>query len=207
MKKEIDNFEQINRMLIFETNDDYYHLQILKRHKDNPGKMSSNNVLLATYSLKSDGQLMKMKEDIVAICKATNSRAYINLNKKSFKRASLEMLKDLATIISTEQYESQKLFNRATGKTNSATNEKKWILDIDDKDWLKANMEELSLTLERIDPKGDKIIDVIETKAGHHVITSPFNLHLFNIVKEHKDESWGFDIHKNNPTILYVPKS
>jgi hypothetical protein len=41
----------------------------------------------------------------------------------------------------------------------------------------------------------------VPTKNGIHLITNPFNLNAFK---------FGFpniDVHKNNPTILYIPKS
>lgn len=46
-----------------------------------------------------------------------------------------------------------------------------------------------------------KIYDYIPTKNGYHIITKPFNL------KQFKDKYPDIDVHKNNPTILYIPKS
>jgi len=46
-----------------------------------------------------------------------------------------------------------------------------------------------------------KIYTQIPTKNGYHIITKPFNL------KQFKDKYPDIDVHKNNPTILYIPKS
>ena len=46
-----------------------------------------------------------------------------------------------------------------------------------------------------------KIYAYIPTKNGYHIITKPFNL------KQFKDKYPDIDVHKNNPTILYIPKS
>ena len=170
----IDNFDQLNSLLTFNSSDDYYHLQILKRKKENP-EMKSNNILITTHFIKSATQLNTMKKDLIPICDATNARAYLNLNTKSFKRSSLEMLKDLAINISTEQYEGHRLFNRASGKTNSPTNKKKWLLDIDDHNWIDNNSNELYSLLGSCEPIGDKVIDIVDTKNGKHIICTPFN--------------------------------
>lgn len=40
----VDNFEQIGNLLSFDSNDEFYFLQILQRKKDNPsGYLGSNN--------------------------------------------------------------------------------------------------------------------------------------------------------------------
>lgn len=46
-----------------------------------------------------------------------------------------------------------------------------------------------------------KIYAYIPTKNGYHIITKPFNL------KQFKDKYPDIDVHKNNPTILYIPNS
>lgn len=45
---------------------------------------------------------------------------------------------------------------------------------------------------------GYKILDILETKNGFHIITNPFNLKLF------KDIFPEIDVHKSSPTILYI---
>ena len=45
------------------------------------------------------------------------------------------------------------------------------------------------------------MIAYIPTKNGYHIITKPFNL------KQFKDKYSDIDVHKNNPTILYIPKN
>ena len=43
-----------------------------------------------------------------------------------------------------------------------------------------------------------KYITNIPTKSGWHIITTPFNLQQF------KEKYPDIDVHKNNPTILYI---
>ena len=44
-----------------------------------------------------------------------------------------------------------------------------------------------------------KIKAIIPTKNGFHVITSPFELNTF------KEKYPSIEVHKDNPTIIYVP--
>ena len=70
-------------------------------------------------------------------------------------------------------------------------------MDIDTKD-----MRFVSIVADEINtlqPSGDKIVATIPTRSGYHLITTPFRLDTFNV--NHPD----IDVHKNNPTILYIP--
>ena len=51
--------------------------------------------------------------------------------------------------------------------------------------------------LKKLQPISNKVKAVIPTLNGSHLITSPFNTEEFMI------DYPNFDIHKNNPTILY----
>jgi len=48
----VNNFKQIKELLEFESEDDFYHLQILKRKKEYP-ELGSNSATIKTYYLKS----------------------------------------------------------------------------------------------------------------------------------------------------------
>jgi len=52
--------------------------------------------------------------------------------------------------------------------------------------------------LKFIEPLGNKILAIIETKNGYHLITKPFNSQTFG------EKYPEIEIHRNNPTILYV---
>ena len=96
----------------------------------------------------------------------------------------------------------------------SNENEKKWIIDIDfPKPYVLATslidimkplqiLEEIKMILEKCMPLGvSKIITVIPSKNGVHLITKPFNIHDFKIF----GPDIIVDIHKDNPTNLYIP--
>jgi hypothetical protein len=84
---EVDNFEAVSKILTFNSDDDVYFIQIVKRHKDNMGQYFAKNAAdyLTYYLIRSVGELNNKKEEIKTICAKTNSRAYIYLNPRSSK--------------------------------------------------------------------------------------------------------------------------
>lgn len=84
---EIDNFDIVSKAMKFNSDDDVYFAQIVKRRKDNMDQYFANNAAdyLTYYLFKSVEELNSKKEEIKAICTKTNSRAYIYLNSRSSK--------------------------------------------------------------------------------------------------------------------------
>lgn len=222
----VDNFELIKSLLKFENPGDCYYVQLLRRQSDDPkingvpdpkyhGNMHSRSI--KDYFVCSTDYLDAKKDEIISLCKEHNVRAYIRLNKRTYKNIALAMLKHI-----TEQLCSGETFSSpfhmvasAAGKANSAGSEKTWIVDID-KEFLPYE-DEIRKLIEECEPLDKtKILATIPTKSGKHIITYPFNKQTLmqKWMIHHPDplyhESTGekvsmFDIHKDNPTILYVP--
>ena len=190
----VDNIEKIKNLLTFESADDFYHLQILKRKKENP-ELGSNSYVVKTYYIKSLESLDFYYEEIKLLCGFHNARACINLNKRSFKKTSLHTLKKITDQILNEDYKSTRnAYNSVCGAVSNAGKDgKRWIIDIDIKG--DEGLDETD-RLERLLPDGCAVA-LLETKNGWHLITKPFNLQEYRNEVEH-------DIHKNNPTILYI---
>lgn len=208
----IDNFEQIKSLLSFESNDWFYHLQILKRKKDceEHDKGRNNNArCIKTYYINSVEYLELRKEEIIKLCEMFNARAYINLNAKSLEKAAFELNYHLADRLKFKQFEHlSRAYNTVIGGKEVNVGKKKWIIDIDTKDWqiiidtiheinkCQSNIYDFKLNF------GNNIIDVIPTINGWHIITIPFNLKQIEPFMSLNP----FDIQKNNPTILYFNK-
>ncbi len=73
----INNIHAIISLLKFDSSDDFYFLQIIKRKKENPD-IGSNSIVVKTYYIRSQEQLENMMPEIVAICNFHNARG-INL--------------------------------------------------------------------------------------------------------------------------------
>ena len=99
-----------------------------------------------------------------------------------------------------------KSYDRACGLLNNEKT-KRWIIDIDENDviWL----EQVINAIQPCEPLGNKILTQIPSKSGIHLITSPFNVQQFKEnftteLKEYKMEYREIEIHKDNPTNLFL---
>ena len=87
------------------------------------------------------------------------------------------------------------------------TLEKRWVIDIDgisiDGFAHEPFYQEMRRYISELQNETGKEIEMnfIPTKVGFHIIASPFNLQKF---KERYPE---VDVHKKNPTLLYLPNS
>lgn len=193
----VNNFKQITQFLKFDSEDDFYHLQILKRKKENP-EIGSNSYVIRTYCIRSKEHLVEKMDEIINLCIYNNARAYINLNRRSFERIAFHTLKKISDIIMNKDYKSvRNAFESVCGEYGSGK-DKYWIIDVDTPGI--DGITEINSIIYDINsnckPDGDKDKMVVETKNGYHLIVSAFNLSQSKIVGK-------YDIHKNNPTILF----
>lgn len=192
----VDNFDLIASHLIFESADDFYFLQLIQRKKEN-ANLGSTNRVIKSYFIKSVEQLHLHEEEIKAICKATNSRAYINLNRRSFRRTGLATLKNITDHVMNEDYEHiHRAYTTVCGQYKYESNPT-FIIDIDEELGRKHN-DMIRFIEQECEPIGNKFVTIVPTKNGSHVIMKAFNISKF------KEKYPDIDIHKNNPTILYT---
>lgn len=190
----IDNFEQIQGLMSFDTEDEFYFVQILKRKKENP-ELGSNSYLVNTYFITGLEQLKRLKGEIILLAAFHNARVYIHLTKRSFEQTAFQMIIKVVNQTMEKDFKFVKnAFNSVCG--TYAKGAKNWVVDIDEKGRL---TNEVLRTIDKCQPEGDKLIAIIETRNGFHLITKPFNRNEFSQV--HPD----VDIQTNNPTILYIP--
>ena len=190
----IDNFEQIKSYLDFESSDVFYYVQIIKRKKENP-VLKVNNYMIKSYTIKSIDYLDLKKEEIITLCKLHNARAYINLNKRSFEKCAYHSMKKLTDVILAKSFVSAKKVFDSVASSHSRDKEKKWLIDVDDMDFPSP------LMMAHIDhnckPYGNKIVGVIRTVNGCHLITKPFNIVQF------REKYPDVEVKKNSPTLLF----
>lgn len=193
----VNNFKQISDLLNFRSDDDFYFLQLIQRKKEHE-ELGSNNRVINTYFIRSKDHLLSLEEEIKAICDVTKSRAYINLNRRSFRRISLATLKNITDHILNEDYDHiYRAYTTVCGQykhENSPT----FIIDIDEELGRKHN-DMIRFIESECEPIGPKYVTIIPTKNGSHIIMRAFNLQKF------REKYPDVDVHKNNPTILYCP--
>lgn len=199
-----NNFDKIKEILKFDSGDDFYHLQIIKRKKENP-EIGSNSYVVKTYYIQSHQYLEDKMPEIMNLCDFNNARAYINLNVRSFERMAFHAMKKLTDIIMNKDFKSaRKVYESVCGEFGTGRY-KTWIIDIDFNDDIvdenSPKIKDIENFISNLQSQTDhrKIMEKLKTKNGIHLIVSPFNISEFS--KKFPD----IDIHKNNPTILYIP--
>lgn len=201
---EINNFGTLGRYLFDVrkplTDDQFYFLQILVRGKDG-NKVNSNNKnrLVKYYAIKSKDQFFKLQDEIKAICKATNARAYIHTTRRSFKGVANKALENTVhSFVSNEWIGIMRAYSSAAGQTY-VSSDKQFVVDLDG--FTEEQVNKVILFINSLRGKQDeygKIVQqTIQTLNGYHLITNAFDTSVFK--KFYKD----IDIHKNNPTLLY----
>jgi hypothetical protein len=141
---------------------------------------------------------MEKFAEIQSLCKFHNARAYIELNRRSFKKTAFIMLQKITNVLTNETYRSLKsAFDSACGE-HTIEEDKKWVIDVDVK-----NEEVLENIIEHIEGCESEyinsVIGTIPTLNGWHIITYKFNhkqLEPYQCVQQ-------FDVHRHGLTLLY----
>lgn len=203
----INNFNLIYPLLNFTSDDDFYFVQILQRKKDNPGNINGSNNssrLIKAYYIRSVDQLKKLEDEIIFFSNYFNARVGINLNKRSFYKTAFNTLKKISEQMHNKDFMNVKrAYNTACGIHNS--DDRIWLLDIDNDFISPLMLTFIEYHCEPINREPDlfnfksKILATIPSKSGFHLITTPFDTREF--VKKYPE----IEIHKNNPTNLYIP--
>ena len=199
-----DNWDQIADLLEWDSEDEFYFLQIIRRKKDLPEELKGSNNsarLIKSYYIKNIEHYHAVKDEAVKLCEVFNARAGINLNKRSFEKNALQTARTILDQLANKNYTSaHRAYNTVCGRY-TAGSDKKWLLDYDDGVLSMMEKRRLAFVLDNCMPLGSKIITVIPTKSGEHIITKPFNLKEAEpILKE-----FEIDVHKNNPVNLFIP--
>lgn len=199
----VNNFELITPLLKFDDPDLFYFVSIIKRRKDNPGMHKDSSAIKHFYI----DNLLKWKDKravMIELCKQNDARAYINLNRRSYKDVAGDMLIELACmVVGNTPKNAIGFYDSVCGSTESEPN-RTWLIDIDTKMDEGAHLSVVEgikgfINYHTTHVTKDKplIMNEIPTKNGVHLIVPPFNLKLFKETFPH------IDVQKNNPTLLY----
>jgi len=201
----IDNIDFIKPLLNFSEEGDFYMLYVFKRKKDQPEDERDNHQsvrTIKTYCIESIEHLDRRYEEIKELCEMFKARAYIHIQKQNHQDVSLNMMVALAERIRNGSTNQKGLFDSVVGQIK--TQEKRWIVDIDMKD--EDALMKIMHLINNVKPYKDepKVIKVIPTKSGYHLITERFDVMEFQKYFLGGDVP---DIQKKNPTLLYYPNS
>lgn len=193
----IDVLKEIKNLLVFESDDDFYYLQILQRKKENP-QLGSNSRVIKNYYIGSVEYLESRYDEIKNLCDQFNARAMLRLNKRSYSKVAFKAMQNMANSMANGEYSFiKKSYDRACGNGHNDKN-KTWIVDVDGEFCCEMS-ESLVEYIDKCKPEGNKIVTMLPTKNGMHLIVRPFDLRSF------KKDFPEIDVHKDNPINLYIP--
>lgn len=163
--------------------------------------MTRHAKLIRDFYIYSLDEFDKVSERAIELCDENNARAYFRLNLRDSKKIALQYNKRLSELLITEDYKAiPRAYASVVGEFHSDP-EKKWLIDLDKpKDYTENGWGFYkSRAVWQLEDLGGKVIAKIPTKNGLHLITTPFRLDVF------KQQCPYAEVHKDNPTILYVP--
>ncbi len=192
----INNFDIIKEQLKFETEDDFYFLQVLQRKKENP-ELGSNSKVLAVHYISSIEHLEGLMQELLLFVNEKMARVYIDLNRRSFEKIAFHTMQKIANQLMTKDFKAVKNAYASCAGMYSNEKSKRWIIDVDTKDL--QYIKNITEHIYAINPEGNKILCEIPTKNGVHLISRPFDRSKF--------DSTLAEIHTNNPTILICAAS
>ena len=195
----VDNWQLIRDRLDFSDNDEFYFIELMQRKKDNES-FSANNRMIKYYFVYSLEYYDRIESEVKKLSDCTNSRVYILINRRSYKKCLLNVLADAAKMAIDDNYQHfPNLISSVIGKYADEPN-KNWIIDIDE-ELSKDDLIKLHVFIDDLEPiskpNESKLKFCVPTLHGVHLITSPFNCQKFSQVYP------NIDIHKDNPTLLY----
>ena len=201
--KIVDNFELFKSVMKFDSEDDFYFVQILIRGKDGHTEQGVNgnnkNRLIKIYTIKSAEHLSRVEEEIKAICHAVNARAYIHPSRRSFRKVANEMFKNFTqSFLSHNDIGLKGCYSTACGKS-FVTKHKLYVIDLDNELAEIDKVNEITQYIEEECEPFDtlKLQYIVPTTHGKHLICKPFNTTKF------EQKYPEIDVHKNSPTLLY----
>lgn len=197
----LNNFELLSKNLHFRDEHDFYFIQVLQRKKDNPDNKKSVRVI-NTYYVYSLEAFENMMPDIIHMCETRKARAYLNPNVLNDVKVGFEVNSIIANMLKNGDFKNiRNAYNSACGSCKCAGGDKLWLIDLDgDSIALKDEIREY---LKSVNPNigEDKVKMEVPTRNGLHLLVKPHDPRGFQM------KFPNIDVHKDNPTVLYVPDS
>lgn len=221
-RRVVDNFEMIKGYMKFDTPDDVYFVQVIKRWKDNKdkpgadqwkasgkakGSYHSGAEYLEYYLIHNEKELDDIKSEIIKSCSYNNARAYISINSRNEKESNayIQKFKNRFTDHNDPRYKNAEPIIYGMAKSGEAWKDTRLrvLLDIDttrDSDvkiaGKKVNVwDEVESRLQKFNIK---VVAKYETPSGglHLILNNKNNKNLKPFFSGLKDFDGGRDLGK-----------
>ena len=181
MTDNFNRFKEFMRLPETEGGDAYYVIELVRRGKDCPD-LPAANYHFKNYYIDSMQKYDKVQNEIRLLCRTLRLRAYVSVNRKSFRRVTMDTIAEMSRRAALDDFRRpHAVFESCSGKFVDK-NDEHWLVDVDD--FIGYNTQEHCVTISNFindcRPYGDKIELMLPTKSGMHLITRPFDLNAFN---------------------------
>lgn len=219
-KKAVDNFEMIKKYMEFESSDDVYFVQVIKRWKDNKdkpgadkwkaagkakGSYRSGGEYLEYYLVHNAEELEDIKSEIIKSCSYNNARAYISINSRNEKESNIyiQKFKQRVGNPNDPRYKNAEPIVYGMAKSGSAWKDTrlKVLLDIDTTRDNEVTISGKKVNIwkeveKRLKGYNIKIAAEYETPSGglHFILNNKNNRNLKPFFEGLKDFDGGMDL-------------
>lgn len=216
----VDNFELAKGYMEFNSPDDVYFVQVIKRYKDNKDKPDAekwkqDSKALGTYHsgaeyikhylIHSEKELDAVKGELIKLCEYNNARAYISINPRNETATNAYIAKKKQQYApGTAKYEhaDEIAYGAAKSGKEWANERFRVLLDIDcvkSTDVTMPNGKKVNVwdeTKRRLNSAGVKIVAEYETPSGglHVILNNKNNRNLPDLYKGFRDFDGGKDL-------------
>lgn len=197
-----NNYRILRDFLDFSDPGKFYLALVVKRKKDNP-EMDRSEQIIKNYMIPSMDKLDRIMPEMETLCNTFNARVYLYINRRSFNNTQKAMLKTLCDQICSESVSNlNHLFDSCAA--SSGCGDKFWIIDVDMPDrnemlpdsYMRLESEIKMKLFDSINKTKPELPDgysrvklVVPSKNGIHIITSPFDTRVWNIMENDIYES------------------
>ena len=155
--------------------------------------------MIKAYFINSKDKLEAQFEEMVKLAEVFNARVMINLNPRNYRKTGFHLLQKIADSMSNNDFSNlHRAYTSVCGEYHSEL-DRRWLVDIDDLGQLDSVSNFIEILHKINFNKHYCILAKIPSKNGVNLITNPFNIQRFS------EKFPNIEIHKNNPTNLYVP--
>jgi hypothetical protein len=212
----VDNFDMTKNYMEFNSPDDVYFVQVIKRWKDNKdkpgadawkadgkrrGTYNSGGEYLDYYLIHSAAELDALKPQIIKACSYNNARAYISINSRSQSQANTHIAKIKSRYAQNDprqNFVEPITYGAAKTGPNWKNERFKVLLDVDTTRDAKTtiNGKQVNIwdeTKKRLSDYGIKVVAEYETPSGglHLILNNKNNRNLKPFYSGLKDFDGG----------------
>lgn len=216
----VDNFDMLKNYMEFNSPDDVYFVQVIKRWKDNKDKPGADNWKISAkakgsyhsgaeyleyYLIHNPDELDDIKSEVIKSCSYSNARAYISINSRNEKESNayIQKFKARFTDHNDPRYKNAEPIVYGMAKSGSAWKDTrlKVLLDIDTTRDSNVQIGGKSVNVwdeveNRLQKYNIKVVAKYETPSGglHLILNNKNNRNLKPFFSGLKDFDGGRDL-------------